>query len=201
MKPNTESEIINETYDNALAHIKAGIASAKKRQQDELDRQEKNRVDYYQRMLKHIENCGMGFIDAKPYPLGMLIYELEQKVVIDDEWAEFKDPAIQLKAEILKKLYNAQEKQAEESKAKAKESEEKAKQDALDLAKQQAEEAKQREIADAKKRESNKQHHAKINNEAVAALIENCPSCDDVLAKEIVTAIAKGLINNVSIRY
>ena len=49
------------------------------------------------------------------------------------------------------------------------------------------------------KRESNKRHKAKINNESVACLVEN--GIDKKLAKEIIKLIAKKEIANVSISY
>ncbi|MDE2021151.1 MAG: hypothetical protein KGJ13_12515 [Patescibacteria group bacterium] len=50
-----------------------------------------------------------------------------------------------------------------------------------------------------RKREANKKHCAKINNEAASALV--FAGCSEELAKAIVTAIAKGMIPNVSIKY
>ena len=43
------------------------------------------------------------------------------------------------------------------------------------------------------------EHKKKINNEAVAALVANGIGQDQ--AKQIITLIAKGLINNVTINY
>jgi len=68
-------------------------------------------------------------------------------------------------------------------------------------AEDEAERVKLDEQEAARNREANKKHNAMINNEAVSSLLTNCPSLDQVLAKEIVIAIAKGLIDNVSIKY
>ena len=71
--------------------------------------------------------------------------------------------------------------------------------DAVIAERKRSEEAKAAEIAEAAKREANKKHHAKINNEALAGFTAGGLSEAD--AKTAVELIAKGLIQNVSIRY
>jgi colicin import membrane protein len=65
---------------------------------DDWETKEQQRIDYMRRMLKHIEDCGNGTIDGKPHPFGILFRELEEKIVIDDSFAEFKDEAIRAKS-------------------------------------------------------------------------------------------------------
>lgn len=42
-------------------------------------------TDYHRRMLKHVKNCGLGFIDNDPQPLGILIRELTDKIAYNAE--------------------------------------------------------------------------------------------------------------------
>ena len=61
-------------------------------------------------------------------------------------------------------------------------------------------EAEQKRLANEQaKREADKRYCAKINTEAKNAII--ALGCDDAMAKQIVTAIAKGIIPNVTINY
>lgn len=64
----------------------------------------------------------------------------------------------------------------------------------------EAEDKKKREAAELAKREANKKHAAKINNEALGALIA-CSGIATVQAKKIIAAIASRQIPNVSIQY
>lgn len=64
----------------------------------------------------------------------------------------------------------------------------------------EAADKKAKEQAEIEKREANKRHVAKINNEAVKALLSSL-NIDESLAKEIVVRIAKGMIPNVKISY
>lgn len=52
---------------------------------------EKARVEYYQSLLRHIEDCARGFIGGQPQPIGLLLRELEEKIVIDASWGEFEN--------------------------------------------------------------------------------------------------------------
>jgi|14_taG_2_1085336.scaffolds.fasta_scaffold01785_4 hypothetical protein len=78
------------------------------------------------------------------------------------------------------------------------ESERKAK-EAVEQERKAVEAQKAKEAAEAKAREENKKHRAKINNEAVSALLTT--GISEEQAKVVVTAIAKKEIPNVSIQY
>jgi hypothetical protein len=43
------------------------------------------RADYHRRMLQHVKNCGLGFIDDQPQPIGILQRELNEKIAYDEE--------------------------------------------------------------------------------------------------------------------
>lgn len=60
---------------------------------DEIEEREKVRVARIQGMLKHISECANGFIGGQPQPFGLLLHELEKKVVIDESFGEFREEA------------------------------------------------------------------------------------------------------------
>lgn len=57
------------------------------------EKQEEARVEYCKSFLKHIEDCGNGFIGGEPQPFPILLRELEEKIVINSELGEFEDQA------------------------------------------------------------------------------------------------------------
>jgi hypothetical protein len=71
--------------------------------------------------------------------------------------------------------------------------------DAVIAERKRSEEAKAAEIAEAARREADKKHHAKINNEALNGFTAG--GLTEADARKAVELIAKGLIQNVSIRY
>ena len=93
------------------------------------------------------------------------------------------------------------EQKAEEAKIEAKKQTDKAVQDEKDRREQE----RLAEIKAVEKREANKTHHAKINNQSAKALVTASKAGEQVItlgqAKLIVTAIAKKEIPNISISY
>lgn len=190
LKPEPEMEKALAAWDVSIEHIKGHLDTSEKRQKGLAEKAEAQRIDYYQRMLQHIRNCGLGMIDNKSYPYAVLLRELEEKIVINSEWGEFEQEAIKLRDETLKALLDAQKKDAKA----AKDREQKRIDDEIESKRLADEEA-------TKKREQNKKHHAKINNQAISDLEDCVPSLDRDQAKEIVVAIARKLIANVTIQY
>lgn len=122
--------------------------------------------------------------------------EAAEKARIEAEQkAEEERKAVELKAQQEREASEKRELElkleAEAAKRKALEAEENAK--------REAEAAKQREIEEAKQREANKQHKAKINNEALDALVAGGLSKKD--AKTVVELIAKRQVPHVCINY
>lgn len=150
---------------------------------------EQRRVDHHQRMIKHIEDCGNGFIGGAMQSFGILFRELEEKIVIDDSFEEFQVQAKEARDAALSKLKDMQKKAG------------KAAEDQEELVRRREQEKSDRvEAEEATKREANRQHKGKINRKAVAALVEHC-NMSEAQAKKAITAIAKKLIDSVTISY
>lgn len=75
----------------------------------EFEEKEKRRVEYYQSLIRHIQDCAIGLIGGQPQPLGLLIFELEEKIVVDATWGEFENEGKIIKDAALLKLHAALE--------------------------------------------------------------------------------------------
>lgn len=181
-------------------------AKADKSEQDriaaEKARKEEIRIDYHKRMVQHIIDCGNGFIGGSPQSFGVLFYELENKIVIDESFEEFRQEAETARSESLQKLKDCQERQAkdhEEAEAKAKHDTEVAAENAR-LAEVQRQKQKADQLrAEQSAREADLDNRAAKNNAAKDAII--ALRFNELGAKAIVKAIAKGLIPDVTINY
>jgi len=117
---------------------------------------EEARVDGVKAVLRHIEECGKGFIDGEPQPFAILFHELEEKIVIDDTFGEFADQARTAKRIAHDRLTAAFE---ENQKAEA---------DRIELEKLRAERA-ERERLDAERQEAERLAAEKAHREKVEA--------------------------------
>lgn len=77
------------------------------------------RVDNCKATIKHIEECGRGFIGGQPQPYIILLRELEEKVVIDASFREFEVEANRARDAALDRIRDAmeRERQAEADRA------------------------------------------------------------------------------------
>jgi hypothetical protein len=120
---------------------------------------------------------------SKEKALKFLQLQLEQRIIRDKEYEEFQ------------RLREKEEAQ------KQKEREEKIAADAAQAERDRIAAEKEREDAETARREADRSHKAKVNNDILAALI-GLPVCiSEEQGKEIITAIAKGLIPNLKITY
>ncbi|MBB3453932.1 chemotaxis protein histidine kinase CheA [Rhizobium sp. BK313] len=69
------------------------LAEDARRPLTQWEKQEQARIDYCLSIIKHIEDCGNGFIGGEPQPYGILFRELEEKIVINSELGEFEEQA------------------------------------------------------------------------------------------------------------
>lgn len=88
---------------------------------------------------------------------------------------------------------------AEKEAAEAKEKAARAEREAKERAEREHKEKLEREAEEAAERERNKKHRAKINSQAAACLVNS--GVTEETAKQVVTLIAKGEVQNVSISY
>lgn len=86
------------------AEIARVAAEEAKRLAEEAAEVERMRVDYLRSMIQHIINVGNGIIGDDTYPYAILFRELEEKIVIDDTYGEFKEEALKAHATALEKL-------------------------------------------------------------------------------------------------
>lgn len=114
--------------------------------------------------------------------------EAEAKAKADAEAAEQRERDLKLAVE-----------RAAEEKRQAEERAAKAEQDARETAAREAQEAREREEAEQRRRESDKAHKARVNRDALNALVAGGISED--IAKTVIKLIATGKVPNVSIRY
>ena len=188
-KVQTQAELAKK---NAVDHLTQRIsdlkAQAKEREEleqfrkDKAEREEKERAEAEEKARQEREE--------------QIAKEAAQKAEQDTKDAE--ERAQQAEERRIQAEKEAKERE-ERLQKEAAEREEKAKADAIEAEKQRVEAEKKAEEDAAAKREANKKHNAKINNEAKAALI--IAGLSDQAATQAVTAIAKGMIPNITIRY
>ena len=65
---------------------------------------EEARIENIKSTLAHIDACGKGIIGGEPQAFGVLFRELEEKIIIDDSFGEFKEQAEAAKSDALAKL-------------------------------------------------------------------------------------------------
>ncbi|KAB0573409.1 hypothetical protein [Brucella pituitosa] len=65
---------------------------------------EEARIENIKSTLAHIDACGKGMIGGEPQAFGILFHELEEKIIIDDSFGEFKEQAEAAKSDALAKL-------------------------------------------------------------------------------------------------
>lgn len=165
-------------------------------------RKEEMRVDYHKRMVQHIVDCGNGFIGGSPQSFGILFYELENKIVIDEKFEEFQQEAEAARNESIQKLKNCQEKQAkdrEDAEAKTIRDNEIAAENA-----RLAEVQRQNNIAEQQNREqakleADKNHVASIKRDIMADFISI--GLDDTAARLATRALAAKKIRHTGISY
>ena len=167
------------------------IAAKRKAEEAEAINAENMRIENHKRAILHIKNCGMGFIGDQPQPYGLLLRELDEKIVIDESLEEFQKEAEEARNEAISRLKKHQEserKKSEEAAEKARLNE---------IARQEAETKRQAE--ELAEREADTENRKAKNNAAKDALINT--GITEYQAITIVKAIATGKIPNVKINY
>lgn len=146
--------------------------------------------------IAYIREVEAGKIGGDTQPFGVLIYELEQKVVIDERLGDHQQAVAAVRDSALKSLQQQKERAAREANERA----ERAKAEAADRARQEAEEAERRrkaeEEAARKKREANKRHRTKVTREIEAAVAK---LGDDAIPAHVAEAIMAGKIPHVQV--
>lgn len=137
--------------------------------------------DYARQIIEHIKQVGLGMIGGQPQPYGILLHELDKKIVINDEMGDLQE-----EVRAVRDATRAQLEAAMERSRIKQEQEDQAEQDRL------ADEEK-------RKREANQAHRTKIMSAAKEAII-SC-GADEETAKKIVLAIKAAEIPHVRIEF
>lgn len=191
---------LNALYDKTLAEEQAKAEAerieAEKREQERIAREEEiarqaAEKARHEEILKAAEEKVRA--KAEQERLEREKKEAELRAIEAERKAE------QERQEAKRREAEAEERAKREKEEAARREEERAKQ-AVEAERRRIEEQKKAEEAEAAKRERDKKHRAAINNAAMLSLISESGLTEDQ-AKEVVKAIAKGLIDNVSIRY
>lgn len=130
----------------------------------------------------------------------------EEKAAAEKEKSERERKEAAAKAEAERKAAENRELElklaaetAEREKAEAEQRAAQAERDAVEKAQREAKEKVDAEYKSALKREANKTHRAKYNNEALAALVDG--GIDNAIARACITLIAEGKIPHIKISY
>lgn len=174
--------------EEAAAAEKERIANAAReaedrvrREADEATQAAEAKRSYARQIIEHIKQVGLGMIDGKPYPYGILLHELEAKITIDDSLGDMQDEVRTIRDITLANVKAAMERQAEKTAADAQ------------VEKDRIEAAERAKLA------ANVAHRTKIKTEAKQALI-TC-GADDETARKIVMAILAGEVPHVRMEF
>lgn len=187
---------VQRAKDEAVASLKESLARVLKDEADKAEleklRQEKADAEareaelratqeaaeakrkYARDIIEHINQCGLGMIGGKTYPYGVLLRELEEKIVVTE--AEFGDMAAdveKVRVDTLVRLNDAMKQQAERDR---KEAAEQAARDAREEESRKAEAEKEErsrkhaeELAAAESRAEEAEAAAQVERDRIAA--------------------------------
>lgn len=194
-----------EKYEADQAELAKLRAEAAEREQKEREAQaerdriaaeEKAKADQAERERVAAENARI----AAEQEAARKQAEADAKAKAEIEAAERREREAKEAAERAEQQRIAAEQKAEQDRIEAQKRAEREKQEAIEAERRRVEAEQKRAAEEAEKREANKRHAAKINNLAVSGLMTHANLSQDQ-AREVVTAIAKGLVANIKISY
>lgn len=225
-----ELEALRAEKEKAEREKAARLAAyeAAKAEQRRLAEIETQRQNYVEQIMRHITDCGRGFIGGKQYPFVVLIRELEEKVVKDDRLAPDWERIDAHRIETLQALREAAERAAAEEAQRAAAAEaqrlaeaqaqaaaealkvqqreheealaaEKRRADELEAARKQQEAAAAEEARQAAARAADKEHRSEIMRAAKEAIMAH--GVGEETARTIVLAVAAGEVPAVRIEF
>lgn len=142
------------------------------------EQDEEARIENCKATIRHIEECGRGFIGGEQQPYVILLREVEEKVVIDETFREFESEATTARAAAIERLKDAmeRERQAESDRVELErlraEAEARAEHDRLKQEAAAAAEAAKREKEEAEKRAAQEKEQAQAIIDAAAKAAE-----------------------------
>ena len=143
--------------------------------------EERDRIKRGREMLIYIREVVSGRIGGDPYPFGVLLRELESKVVVDESYGDMRDEIERARLDGIIALNEAMERQAERRRRE-----------------DEAEDERRRLEAE-RARQENKAHISRVMRTAKEAIM-TCGANEEV-AKAIVVAIKANTIPAITIRF
>jgi colicin import membrane protein len=132
-------------------------------------------------IIEHIKQVGLGMIGGQPYPYGILLHELTDKIVINDDLGDMQGEVAAIRDATLATVNAAMERDAER-------------------AKRDEEAAEKQRLADEQAaRDADKAHRSAVMKAAKEAIM-TCGTDEDT-AKKIVLLIRSGEVPNVTLRF
>jgi colicin import membrane protein len=136
---------------------------------------------YARQIIEHIKQVGLGMIGGQPYPYGILLHELTDKIVINDDLGDMQGEVAAIRDATLATVNAAMERDAER-------------------AKRDEEAAEKQRLADEQAaRDADKAHRSAVMKAAKEAIM-TCGT-DEETAKKIVLLIRSGEVPNVTLRF
>lgn len=136
---------------------------------------------YARQIIDHIKEVGLGMIGGQTYPYGVLLHELEEKIIINDDLGDMQDEVRTIRDATLVNVKAAMER-------------------AQERAAREEREAEQRQLAEKQaEREANRAHRTRVQRTAKEAIM-TCGADEDT-ARKIVLAIIAGEVPAVTLRF
>ncbi len=164
--------------------VEAAAEQARRDAEEKADNERKEaeaKREYARQIIDHIKQVGLGMIGGKPYAYGLLIRELDEKIVINDELGDLQDEVRTIRDATRATLFASMERSQERA------------------AREEQAEADRKEAEAARARESDKAHRTAVMSAAKEAIM-TCGVDEDV-ARKIVLLIKAGEVPNVKMEF
>lgn len=177
-----ERRIANEQAEaKRIEDAKAEAAAEVQREADRQAELAERKRAYARQIIAHIQEVGLGMIGGKPYPYGVLLRELEEKIVIDDSLGDMQEEVRAIRDATLVNVQAAMERQQERA-----------------AQQELAEEERLAQEAQAK-RDADQKHKTAVMKAAKEAIMTT--GADEETAKKIVLLIRANEVPHVRLQF
>lgn len=164
-----------------IEQARADAAAAVQREAEEKAAAIERKRSYARQIIAHIQQVGLGMIDGKGYPYGILLRELTDKIVIDDDLGDMQDEVRAIRDATLANVQSAMERAQERA------------------AQQEREEQERIALEEQAKRDADQKHRTAVMRAAKEAIM-TC-GADEETARKIVMLIRAGDVPHVTLRF